>query len=119
LPALKLFGRIKTMAISMNWQNKRRFNVGDTISVDYKISEQGKKDRSQIFAGVIISIKGSGENKTFTVRKISADNLGVERIFPTNSPWIIEIKLIKTPKNRPRRAKLYYLRSKVGKKKKK
>ena len=103
----------------MNWQNKKNFNVGDTIGVDYKISEQGKKNRSQIFTGVIISIKGSGENKTFTVRKTGADNIGVERIFPTNSPWIIEIKLIKTPKSKPRRVKLYYLRSKVGKKKKK
>ena len=103
----------------MNWQNKTKFHVGDTISVDYKITEEGKKDRSQIFAGVVISIRGSGENKTFTVRKIGADNIGVERIFPTNSPWIIEIKLIKGPKRRPKRAKLYYLRSKAGKKKKK
>jgi len=107
------------MAISMNWQNKMEFHIGDTISVDYKITEEGKKDRSQIFAGTVISIRGEGENKTFIVRKFGADNIGVERIFPANSPWIKEIKLIKGPKGRPRRSKLYYLRSKIGKKKKK
>jgi len=107
------------MAISINWQDKVKFAVGDTISVDYKITEDGKKDRSQIFAGIVISIRGEGENKTFTVRKIGADNIGVERIFPINSPWIKQIKLIKKPKRKPRRAKLYYLRKRIGKKKKK
>ena len=86
--------------------------VGDTVRVDYKIKE-GDKERVQPFEGIVIAKKGAGEGKTFTVRKIAADGIGVERIFPLNSPWIEKLEVVK--KGRPRRAKLYYLRERKGK----
>ena len=89
-----------------------KFNSGDTISVDYKIKE-GSKERVQQFRGVVIKIKGEGVTKTFTVRKIS-DGIGVERIFPMNSPFIEKITINKY--GRVRRSKLYYLRELTGKK---
>lgn len=89
-----------------------KFNAGDTISVDYKIKE-GNKERIQQFRGVVIKIKGEGINKTFTVRKMS-DGVGVERIFPMNSPFIESITVNKY--GRVRRSKLYYLRELTGKK---
>lgn len=107
------------MAIQANWNNKVKFNVGDTVKIDYKIVEEGKKERTQPFEGVVISIRGRGENKTFTLRKIAIDQIGVERIFPFNSPWIQDLKVVKKPKKKIRRAKLYYLREKLKKGKKK
>jgi large subunit ribosomal protein L19 len=83
------------------------FSVGDKVKVYQKIQE-GDKIRTQPFEGIVISIKGSGENKMFTVRKIAADGIGVERIWPLNSPWIEKIKVLR--KGKVRRAKLYYLR---------
>lgn len=88
------------------------FKAGDTVNVHYKIKE-GDKERVQPFEGVVIARKGAGEGKTFTVRKIAADGVGVERIFPVNSPLIGQVEVIK--KSRPRRAKLYYLRERKGK----
>lgn len=88
-------------------KNDTVFAVGDTIKVYQKIQE-GDKIRAQPFEGIVISIKGSGENKMFTVRKIAADGIGVERIWPLNSPWIEKIKVLR--KGKVRRAKLYYLR---------
>lgn len=88
--------------------NKITFAVGDTIIVEQKIIE-GEKSRSQPFEGIVIKIRGEGENKTFTVRKIATGKIGVERIWPLNSPWITNIKLKK--KGQVRRAKLYYLRN--------
>ena len=88
------------------------FRPGDNISVSYKIVE-GAKERIQIFRGDVIQIKGTGSTKTFTVRKISG-NVGVERIFPLNSPAITSVEINK--KGKVRRAKLYYLRNLVGKK---
>jgi len=88
------------------------FAVGDKIKVLQKIQE-GDKIRTQPFEGIVISIKGEGENKMFTVRKIAAGSIGVERIWPLNSPWIDNIKVIK--KGQVRRAKLYYLRNTPGK----
>lgn len=88
------------------------FNVGDTIKVSYKIAE-GDKSRTQPFEGIVISKKGSGVSKTFTVRRIGADSIGVERIFPLHSPNIEKIDVLKAGK--VRRAKLYYLRGKIGK----
>ena len=89
------------------------FRSGDTVRVDYKIKE-GDKERVQPFEGVVIARKGAGAGKTFTVRKIAADEIGVERIFPLNSPWIEGLEVVK--KGKARRAKLYYLRKRVGKK---
>lgn len=88
------------------------FAVGDKIKVLQKIQE-GDKIRTQPFEGIVIAIKGEGENKMFTVRKIAAGGIGVERIWPLNSPWIDEVKVIK--KGKVRRAKLYYLREKPTK----
>ena len=88
------------------------FVPGDTITVDYKIKE-GNKERVQQFRGVVIKIKGHGLKGSFTVRKIS-DNIGVERIFPFESPFIENITINK--KGKVRRAKLYYLRALTGKK---
>ena len=88
------------------------FKSGDTITVDYRITE-GNKERIQQYRGVVIKISGHGDKKRFTVRKMS-DNLGVERIFPLDSPFIEKIEVNKVGK--VRRAKLYYLRDLTGKK---
>ena len=88
------------------------FNPGDTITVAYRIKE-GNKERIQQYRGVVIRISGDGEKKRFTVRKMS-DNIGVERIFPIESPFIDSITINKYGK--VRRAKLYYLRNLTGKK---
>ena len=87
------------------------FRSGDTISVSYRIRE-GQKERIQVFKGDVIRISGEGDNRRFTVRKIS-NGVGVERIFPWNSPFIEEITVNKL--GRVRRAKLYYLRNLRGK----
>jgi large subunit ribosomal protein L19 len=89
-----------------------QFEAGDTVKVHYKIIE-GDKSRVQPFEGIVISKKGVGASKTFTVRRIGADNIGVERIFPLYSPNIEKIEVISYGK--VRRAKLYYLRERVGK----
>tara|TARA_Y100000590_G_scaffold417257_1_gene516840 strand:+ start:303 stop:647 length:345 start_codon:yes stop_codon:yes gene_type:complete len=89
-----------------------KFKSGDTLNVGVKVVE-GSKSRVQNFEGVVIAISaGGGMDKTFTIRKIS-NGIGVERIFPINSPNIESIKVIK--KGRVRRAKLYYLRELKGK----
>lgn len=87
------------------------FNSGDRIKVHVRVIE-GDKERIQPFEGNVISIRGGGLSKTFTVRKMSS-GVGVERIFPFNSPRIAKIELIK--RGKVRRAKLYYLRSLSGK----
>ncbi len=87
------------------------FNVGDTVKIYVKVFE-GDKERIQPFQGVVISRKGSGTRESFIVRKVSF-GVGVERIFPLCSPNIDKIKVIK--RGDVRRAKLYYLRGKVGK----
>ncbi|MDR0537732.1 MAG: 50S ribosomal protein L19 [Tannerellaceae bacterium] len=89
-----------------------QFRSGDTITVSYRIKE-GNKERIQQYRGVVIRICGHQDKKRFTVRKMS-DNIGVERIFPLDSPFIEEIKVNKYGK--VRRAKLYYLRKLTGKK---
>ena len=88
------------------------FGAGDTITVAYRIKE-GNKERIQQYRGVVIRISGEGDKKRFTVRKMS-DNIGVERIFPIESPFIDSIVVNKYGK--VRRAKLYYLRNLTGKK---
>ena len=88
------------------------FKSGDTITVAYRIKE-GNKERIQQYRGVVIRISGHGDKKRFTVRKMS-ENVGVERIFPIESPFIESITVNKIGK--VRRAKLYYLRALTGKK---
>ena len=88
------------------------FKAGDTITVHYKIKE-GNKERIQQFRGVVLQRKGSGNTETFTVRKMSG-NIGVERIFPIASPSIDKIELNKSGK--VRRARIFYLRERTGKK---
>ncbi|KUL19776.1 MAG: 50S ribosomal protein L19 [Proteiniphilum sp. 51_7] len=87
------------------------FRSGDTITVAYRIAE-GNKERIQLYRGVVIKISGHGDAKRFTVRKMS-DNIGVERIFPMNSPFIEDITL--NSQGKVRRTKLYYLRKLRGK----
>ncbi len=87
------------------------FNPGDHIKVHVRVIE-GDKERIQPFEGDVINIRGNGSNKTFTVRKLSS-GVGVERIFPFNSPKIAKIELLK--QGNVRRAKLYYLRNLSGK----
>lgn len=88
------------------------FGPGDTITISYRIKE-GNKERIQQYRGVVIRISGHGDKKRFTVRKMS-ENVGVERIFPIESPFIESITVNKVGK--VRRAKLYYLRALTGKK---
>lgn len=85
------------------------FQVGDTIAVHHKIKE-GEKTRVQIFEGIVLAMKNAGNGRSFTVRKISANNIGVERVWPLNSPWIEKIVIKRHPKKKIKRAKLYYLR---------
>ena len=87
------------------------FDIGDTVDVNMKIVEEGKS-RIQTFEGIVIARAGSGLRESFTVRKISYGE-GVEMVFPINSPFIDRIKVVK--KGDVRRAKLYYLKRKVGK----
>lgn len=87
------------------------FSAGDTITVYYRITE-GNKERVQQFQGVVIQRRGNGQTETFTVRKMSG-NTGVERIFPTNSPFIDKIDINKS--GAVRRARIFYLRERTGK----
>lgn len=87
------------------------FQIGDSVEVHQRILE-GQKERIQIFSGVIISRRGEGMRESFTVRRI-VQGEGVERVFPLNSPKIAKIEVKRT--GRVRRAKLYYLRKRVGK----
>ncbi len=87
------------------------FEIGDTIRVDVKIRE-GERERIQVFEGTVIAKKGSGVAETFTVRRV-AYGVGVERVFPLNSPNVADIKVVRHGK--VRRSKLYYLRDRVGK----
>lgn len=87
------------------------FGIGDTVDVHVKIRE-GEKDRIQIFQGVVIKRKGGSLDETFIVRRI-VQGEGVERVFLVHSPRVVDLKVVK--KGLARRAKLYYLRQKVGK----
>ena len=87
------------------------FVVGDNVKVHYRITE-GNRERIQVFQGDVIRRQGAGARETFTVRKISF-NVGVERTFPVHSPKLDHIEI--TRRGRVRRAKLYYLRDRVGK----
>ncbi len=93
-------------------KNIPEFKAGDTVRVAVRIKE-GNKERVQNFEGVCIAIRGEGTGKTFNVRKIGANNIGVERIFPLYSESIESIEVVR--RGRVRRAKLFYLRDRKGK----
>ena len=105
MDALKLIAQDSLKA------EKPAFSVGDTVKVDVKIRE-GERERIQVFEGTVIAINGSGVTETFTVRRVSY-GVGVERVFPVNSPNVANVKVVRYGK--VRRAKLYYLRDRVGK----
>jgi len=88
-----------------------QFSIGDTVRVSVKIRE-GERERIQQFEGTVIAKKGSGISEAFTVRRVSY-GVGVERVFPIHSPNVADVKVIRN--GRVRRAKLYYLRDRVGK----
>ncbi len=102
---------IKAIEAEQIKDGKLNFKVGDTVRVHFKIVE-GKTERIQVFEGLCIAMKRDGLKRTFTVRKISY-GVGVERIFPVNSPRIQKIEVVRY--GRVRRAKLYYIRDRVGK----
>ena len=102
---------IKTIEEQQKKENAECFRVGDTVKVHFEIIE-GKTKRIQLYEGVVLCIKGEGARRTFTVRKESY-GVGVERVFPVNSPRIIKVELIRPGK--VRRSKIYYVRDKSGK----
>ncbi len=102
---------IKTIEEGQKKADIPSFNVGDTVKVHFKIVE-GKTERIQVYEGLVICFKNSGVGKTFTVRKNSY-GVGVERVFPLHSPRIANVELVRPGK--VRRAKLYYIRQKIGK----
>lgn len=101
------------MANIIKWHEKLTFSTGDTIAIHQTVEDKGKK-RTQIFEGIVIKIRGHKGLKSFTVRKIGANGIGVEKIFPEAAPVVTKIELKK--KGRIRRAVLSYLRDRVGKK---
>ena len=105
MDALKLIEKDSTKA------ELPKFNIGDTVKVSVNIRE-GQRERIQMFEGTVIAIKGSGISKTFTVGRLSF-GVGVERVFPMHSPNVVDVKVVRSGK--VRRAKLYYLRDRVGK----
>ncbi len=106
---MNLISEIQKEVIALN--DLPSFKSGDTVSVSYKIKE-GNKERTQQFQGVVLQRRGAGATETFTVRKMSG-NIGVERIFPVNSPFIEAINIIK--RGDVRRARIFYFRERTGK----
>lgn len=103
---------IKTIEESQKRENELdSFRIGDTVRVHFKIVE-GKTERIQVYEGLVICFKNAGVRRTFTVRKNSY-GVGVERVFPMNSPRIAKVEVVRPGK--VRRSKLYYIRDKVGK----
>ncbi len=92
-------------------QEAPKFNIGDTVKVHVRIKE-GDKSRIQIFEGTVIAKKHGGISETFTVRRV-AHGCGIERVFPLHSPVVDRVEVVR--KGKVRRAKLYYLRDRVGK----
>jgi len=101
---------IAELESSLLKEKKPEFQVGDTVRVKVLIRE-GKKERNQAFEGMVISVKGGGINKTFTVRRIF-QGVAIERTFTFHSPKVTEVKVIR--KGNTRREKLYYMRGRVG-----
>ena len=102
---------LKLSSESSMKENVPQFNIGDTIKVHVRIKE-GDKSRIQVFEGTVIAKKHGGINETFTVRRV-AHGCGIERVFPLHSPVVDKIEIVRCGK--VRRAKLYYLRDRVGK----
>ena len=102
---------LKLMAEGCIKEANPAIRVGDVVKVHVKIRE-GERERIQVFEGTIIARKGAGVSETFTVRRVSY-GVGVERVFPVNSPNVADVKIVRYGK--VRRAKLYYLRDRVGK----
>ena len=102
---------IKAIESEQMKENAENFSVGDTVKVFFKIVE-GVTERIQIFEGLVIAKNNTGISRTFVVRKISY-GVGVERIFPLHSPRVEKVEVVR--KGRVRRAKLYYIRDRVGK----
>ena len=102
---------LKIIAESSMKKELPSFSIGDTVKVGVRIRE-GKTERVQMFEGTVIAIKGSGISKTFTVRRVSY-GVGVERVFPLHSANVDSVEVSR--KGKVRRAKLYYLRDRVGK----
>ena len=102
---------IKNLEASQMKESVDKFNVGDTVKVHNRIKE-GNKERIQIFEGTVVKRQGGSNRETFTVRKISG-GCGVEKTWPVHSPFVEKIEVVR--KGKVRRAKIYYLRSRVGK----
>ena len=102
---------LKLIAADSLKAEKFNFSVGDTVKVSVNIRE-GERERIQMFEGTVIAKHGSGVSETFTVRRVSY-GVGVERVFPVNSPNVKDVQVIRYGK--VRRSKLYYLRDRVGK----
>ena len=102
---------IKLIAQDSMKADAPKFNIGDTVKVSVNIRE-GSRERIQMFEGTVIAKKGSGVSETFTVRRISY-GVGIERVFPLHSPNVVNVQVVR--KGKVRRAKLYYLRDRVGK----
>jgi len=88
--------------------------VGDKVKVVQKVTEQGK-ERRQVFLGTILKIGGNSENRTVTIRRIGSNQIGIERIFPLNDPFLEEIIVSREGRKGVRRSKLYYIRGKSKK----
>ena len=101
----------KIMTEGMLKSEKPQFSIGDTVKVQVRIKE-GEKERIQAFEGTVIAKKHGGVSETFTVRRTSY-GVGVERVFPINSPFVEKVEIVRH--GRVRRAKLFYLRDRVGK----
>ncbi len=104
-------GKLEAIGVEQLRSDIPDFGPGDTVAVHVKVRE-GDKERIQVFQGVVLQKRGSGINKTFTVRKIS-NGIGVERIFPFHSPNIQKVDLLR--RGKVRRAKIFYLRGLRGK----
>ncbi len=98
------------MALNLT-HKENQFSVGDTVKVHQKISE-GEKTRSQIFEGMVIAIKNRDTGKSFTVRRVGSQKIGIEAIFPILSPNIEKVEVVRKGVEGVRHAKLYYTRSK-------
>lgn len=108
----KKYTRETIALIGVSERNFPDFQIGDAIEIAQRIKE-GDKERIQIFEGDVIAMKHGGVSRTFIVRRIGANGVSVERVFPYYSPFIESIKILR--RGKVRRAKLYYMRTRIGK----